>query len=521
MNAPNHSSHLAVLREQAHFEYTTKIGCGRYTRAAAKYLHDVVDTRWGLLKKPNHLGGANHWQHHAVDAILWNSGIPGQLQAIDIVSAGESKDAAPGWIADQPRYNPEDWVLSPGDDFVLPAHHCQLGSSLFWLLGAWRRSQYGEPALLDKIDRNCDHFTTKFDGDFLRFMIAMRGKDRGNGDPWQDIGGDIHWPDIEDVLAGAIDHVWAKHGLAVTPTLVGEGANVPTAALREQLLQVSARVFRPRLDRIPFAEIWNEKWMTDGNEQLVRDLAARMHQLLPELPLALDTPYEAAAGDDPTGQVLIAETSRFYGRSVARVCTPQWNRDEPNPRDMGPDCPAILASFEPRGPGATGPDVTDPLSLAHDYIQSSMAASLHGAGRFNYTYHLYHSQPGAFGGLAHGYPDQNRYPDLWDVPNADAIARAFKDVRNGLVPTFSGDTDVPVPPYDEPWIMNTVRPAIAAEYAVPRPNHPTGFPLDDGYAAWVARTQYDADKGVPQADSLSKHLAELAAELDRRAASGG
>jgi hypothetical protein len=441
---PNHSAQLAAWRQDKHFDGTTKIGCGRYTDAAAKFLHDHVDPRWRLLKKPNHLGGANHWRHHAVDAIVYLSDTPGQSTAVDLVRSGESKDADFNWWGvDEPRYNPEDCLVPTGDDFVLPPHQCLLGCSMFWLLGAYRRFRHGEPGFQDKIDRNCDYFKTKFDGDFLRMMFAMKGKDRGNGDPWAFIGGDANWPDFEEMAAGAIDYVWGKFALAVTPTLVGEGANVPRRDDKLRLMETCARIFRPRLNWVPFAEIWNERWTTDGDEGTIREMARYLHDLVPQLPLALDSPIFAADAD-PNNQ-LPAEVTRFYGGSVATVCTPQWNRDEPNPRDLGPDSPAVLAGFEGRGPGATGPDVTDPLALAHDYIQEAIASQVYGAGRFNYRYHVYHSQPGAFGGYAAGYPSQNQYPDLWTVPNAEAIASALKSVRHGQLPDVTpGEPDMPL-----------------------------------------------------------------------------
>jgi len=88
-----------------------------------------------------------------------------------------------------------------------------------------------------------------------------------------------------------------------------------------------------------------------------------------------------------------------------------------------------------------------------------------------------------------------------ELPQMPECAAAMKTISGGQEP------EMPLPMYDEPWIMNTVRPAIADKYAA------HGQPLDDGYAAWVARTQYDYHAGMSQQESLDKHLAELEAAL--------
>lgn len=67
---------------------------------------------------------------------------------------------------------------------------------------------------------------------------------------------------------------------------------------------------------------------------------------------------------------------------------------------------------------------------------------------------------------------------------------------------------MPIPPYDEAWISDTVRPAVVAKYA----EH--GAPLDDLYPVWITRTQYDYNAGTHTKEaSLEKHLAELDAAL--------
>jgi hypothetical protein len=95
---------------------------------------------------------------------------------------------------------------------------------------------------------------------------------------------------------------------------------------------------------------------------------------------------------------------------------------------------------------------------------------------------------------------------VWEQPHMPDIAKVLSGGTN-YVPEIP---EMPLPTYDEGWIMNTVRPAIVAKYD----EHQAA--VDDGYAAWVARTQYDYHAGMSQQDSLDKHLAELEAELCSR-----
>jgi len=98
--------------------------------------------------------------------------------------------------------------------------------------------------------------------------------------------------------------------------------------------------------------------------------------------------------------------------------------------------------------------------------------------------------------------------NVWEQPHMPEIAQVLKSGGANFTPV---EPEMPIPAYDEPWITNTVRPAVVQKYT----DH--GVPLDDQYPVWITRTQYDYNAGThTQEASLEKHLAELDAELATR-----
>lgn len=434
MSVPNDYPVVQQVYNSGHYDLTTKIGCGLFIEDAAYALHQV-NSRWGHLKKPNSLGGVNHWNHHGVDVVCYLSDTPGQTTAVDLIKAGESSAAEIGWNPDEPRYQSDDWYAPVGgQSFVLPPHNCKLGCSLFWLVGAVHRARNGEPHFYEKIDKNLDWIVDVLHGDYVRFFFSVYGIQA-----WNQIGADIRWSDWKPTVIEACNLAIAK-GLRLAPTLVGEGANVPTESDREWLVDQSAEILIPILQHTELVEMWNEWVVTSGQLDWIQRMAERfIDHVGPDVRVALDTPPLAMGGTGESGdrvEALQKEVTEMYAHSRANTMTPQWDRAEPNPLDMGPDCRQWIYSHEPRGPGASaGGDVSDPLPLVHDYIQSAIQGSLAYGGAYDAEGHLYHSAPGAWGGECDpAFPQENEWPDLWSPPNANEIARQLSEIRAGKLP---------------------------------------------------------------------------------------
>lgn len=510
--APNDSAIVRGTFDPARHELTTKIGCGRFTEDAAHALW-LKDEHWGHLKKPNSLGGVNHWNHHAVDAVCWRVDTPGQTQAIDIIQAGESSSAALGWNPDQPRYQPSDWYPADRpDQFVLPPHHCQLGASFFYFYGAWRRYCHGEASFQTLIDENADALVRELLATVVRTFPTVGGHvDPATGqDPWALIGSFFSWPDWDEIIESGLEYLYEKFGLLQAPTLVGEGAQFRNGDHVLEMVERAAAIFKRHREKIVFGEMWNERGVTGGDDAIVRRMSARWHQLVPEIPHALDTPMYAMGGlHEGNLQPLWDEMQRLYGGTAASICTPQWNRAEPNPLDLGPLVESMdlqLSAHEPRGPDASaGGDVHNALSLMHDFIQAAIADRVHGAGRRPYRWHFFHAEPLVWGGYCNtAYPRQNRYRFVRELPTWPTIAFYFSSVVAGQLPT--GPTPEPPEPPEPDMIPREQFAARYAEinafYASPEGlNRPGGMVIDSADpvpADVTAMTQwgYDLASGV-------------------------
>jgi hypothetical protein len=454
MSVPNHSSIVQQVYKAGHYDLTTKIGCGRFIEDVAFELHKH-DQNWGQLKKPNSLGGANHWMHHGVDVVCYKSG--NHATAVDLVKAGESSSAELGWNPDQEgRYAASDWYeQTTPSDFVLPTHQCKLGASFFWYFGAWRKHRHGEAGWQDKIDKNADWLKNTLCADYVRDFSTVGGHvDNGTGqDPWSVIGSFYHWSDWADVIGSGIDYLTDKHGLLHGITLVGEGAQFKND---DEILQMTAQmatIVKAHRSKVWFVEMWNEHEVTGGNKDIVRKMGERFFASLPDFPFALDTPNAAMGGlAEGDLQPLWDDTQSLYGGTHATIITPQWNRAEPNPLDMGPAATHLLAiSHEPRGPEASaGGNVHDPLPLMHDYIQASMAKSVHMAGPVNYSGYTAHCAPGVWGGYCNpAFPNENIYANWYDLPQAAELAHALSSIRAGHMPTGTSPPKGPPPRADQ------------------------------------------------------------------------
>lgn len=486
MSVPNDFAIVEQVYNNGHFDLTTKIGTGgQFLEPTAMALH-AHNPRYGWLKKPNSLGGANKWNGHAVDNVAY-LGEDGIVTAIDIVAAGESTSARLIWNPDylpgttHGRYIPSDWVAPQPYNFTLPTRRVGLGASLFWLIGGWISHR-------EQVVRHLDEFSFVLGADYVRTFFCCTGTK-----PWSIIGANPRWPEFAPAVRD-LQAYCRSIDLEIAWTMVGEGAGIPNGDWRALLDYANGLIEESYLD-----EMWNEYRLTGGNLATIQQMAAYWRQLRPSSRLALDTPHTAMAA--PVGEVpdgLPQEVSEMNRGSAANCQTPQWDRTQPNPRDMGPDAYDDWVSHEPAGMGSSVASSNDWLRLSNQYIMTVVAGG---------SDETFHSKPGAWGG--HCHPDfaaENQPPNIWDYDEWPRVAQAMRDVREGRVPN-GGVTPVPpqpAPPYDEGWIKESVTPAIVACYTEAKK------PLDSLYSVWIARTQFDVQPPnlLPREESLAKHVRE-------------
>ncbi len=478
---PNDFAIVEQVYNSGHYDLTTKIGTGgQFLEPVAMALH-AHNPKYGHLKKRP---GQNQWNGHGVDNVLYLSD-DGVATAVDVVAAGESTSARLQWTPDlvngHGRYTAADWMAPQPYSFTLPPRRVGLGASLFWLIGGW--IQYRE-----QVVRHLDEFKYVLGADYVRTFFCCTGTKA-----WSIIGADPTWPGFSQAVR-EVQAYCRRIDLQIAWTMVGEAAGIPNGDWRALLGYANTLIEDSYLD-----EMWNEYRLTGGNLATIQQMASYWRSLRPSSRLALDTPHYAMAA--PVGEVpdpLPAEVSEMNRGSAANCQTPQWDRTQPNPRDMGPDAYADWVSHEPAGMGSSVNSTNDWLRISNQYIMTCVAG---GADE------TCHTKPGAWGG--HCHPDfaaENQPPNVWDYPEWPRVAQAMRDVREGRVPT-GGVTPMPpqpAPPYDEGWIKDSVTPAIKACYVEAKQ------PLDALYSVWIARTQYDVQPPnlLTQEASLAKHVRE-------------
>lgn len=166
--------------------------------------------------------------------------------------------------------------------------------------------------------------------------------------------------------------------------------------------------------RVPGAheyfEVFNEPYMYGGGHggtiEMLQHHARQLRAALgPDVLISLGTPQAHMAISDLENQVRDS-----YGTCPeANLITVHWERSEHQAPALGPWAPKRRSNGEPRGPWASaGGDVSDPQVLAEDLLRSNRAG---------YEWYVYHSDPGI----------RPRAANVWDVPNATAIAAALRE----------------------------------------------------------------------------------------------
>jgi hypothetical protein len=427
MAVPNHQHIVDRVYAAGSFDLRTREGCGTLVEAACVELHRA-DPRWGHLKKHP---GQTQYNGHSHDGTLYLSDTPGQSVHVDFIAGAEGPNPSITWNPDVPRYSKSDWY-APEVTPPPPSSTCHLGCTLFWAMAGLRSHEA-------KLRRNLAWLRDVLGADYVRVFAVVGGDLFSGVDPWRDAGAFRSWADWRVLMGQLTDLCHDDYGLRVEWTLFGGRAQVPTLVDCEQVIADWLHMAAPRLGKIALVEVWNEYNINGGTSSELRHLARRLRAGLPaSVPIALSSPGTVHAC--ATDAEIHAEVAKLHdGLSEATAITPHWCRAHHVAPSLGPSAPRLRYSNEPRGPGASagGGDVDDPALLASDY-RAAIAAG--------YAGYVYHPLGGIWGGLCHGWPDQNRWPDVWSSPGASATAAQLRAIRHGSAPPV----DPPLPPIDPP-----------------------------------------------------------------------
>lgn len=429
------------------------------------------------------------------------------LSIIDFVLRHECPSAAPAWAdvtvdPETGQFYTSGRVLPnlPDGAEPIPAHHVELGCSVFGLIAMYRDHRL-------VLARNLRTIADDLGASYVRGFFTVGGDlfpapDGQLRDPWELMGAFFDTADHEEMAAEVTDFCFDQFALQVQWTLIGSRAQANSRTQQQAICDRFIRIANARADKVVRVDIWNEYRVNGGT---IPELHWIYDYLRPRLdsriPIGMSSPSNTHAGgaryDD-----LKAEVRELYGTRGDFI--PSHN-ERGESALYGPGCyrgmldrDVPVGNNEPAGPGASaGGDVTDAFTIASDYMGSIAAGD---------RYYTFHSHWGVFQGYLPYWPDPSG-EDITDEPNFAEIARTLKALKDstysGPGPTQPGGGDVPLPPYDESWLQNIVRPAVIERYSR------AGAALDDLYPTWIARTLYDHCAGMTKDASLQKHLHEL------------
>jgi hypothetical protein len=492
-------------------QYNAHASCGEFLQRVCNEPECTAE-RVGLLHKDAGENGYTfpNGERTSHDVIAWPNG-----ERVDIIQSagGHPAPGGPAWGVIPPdQWRPANvyvdvssWPIydsgTPHD--AGPTGVCQVGWGWFCLMTALAEWP-------DEAKANMEWIINEINPSCVRVMLAVEGESHATGgdpDVWRDAGVFIT-EDWENRYKQMLDVVGGL-GRQVHATVYGGRNQTPTESDRNRFHDRIIAASQGRWEAIRSFECANEykvnKWTPAEVRAMGRDLRAKLPA---GFRLSLSSPDAAHAGSgDMSNEVMEASFEELYGGSDhagANECTIHTMRDggkwsDPFSYNMFmPDLPKI--NNEPPGPGSSaGGMYTDAAGVEKDLTNTQ------GAG---WVLYMGHSEWCVWNGHlpTEYYNGWREIRNVWEQPHMPDIAKVLSGGTN-YVPEIP---EMPLPTYDEGWIMNTVRPAIVAKYD----EHQAA--VDDGYAAWVARTQYDYHAGMSQQDSLDKHLAELEAELCSR-----
>ena len=369
----------------------------------------------------------------------------------------------------------------------------------------------------DEFAQNWDWILRQINPDCFRVMLAVEGLSHGEPDCWRDAGVFIH-DDWENRFKAMLDRV-GDAGKQVHATIYGGRNQTPTEDDRRRFHDRIITASEGRWEAIRSFECMNEFQVNDWTADEVRAAGRDMRSKLPGgFRLSLSSPDAAhgGSGGNPTNEQVLASFHELYGgddHAGANEITIHTMRDGGKWSDPYSFNYALAGmpkiNNEPPGPGSSAGGMYADASTVYTDMSKTI-----GAG---WTMYVGHSEWCVWNGhLPEGYHNgwrEVRY--VWELPNMPQCAAVMLSLGAGVdpgeppptTPTEPTDPDMPLPPYDEMWITDVVRPAVVERYEA------AGHPLDDLYPVWITRTQHDYYAGMTKDASLDKHMKELDAAL--------
>lgn len=270
-----------------------------------------------------------------------------------------------------------------------------LGATLFWAPRGWKFER-------ERVQQNLQ-FLAKKGTDYVRFLGEV---------PWQGNDIDPNWPDYEQVMGELVDYIYDVCGMRSQVTLTGGGSFD-----KLQLVEKWIRIAQGRNHKIQSFECSNESFQNGPDnatiDRMAGQLRAATNQLVaPSSPAGFD-PNSVKALMGASSNFITAHLDRSPGDNGWRHVRQTWDFKDVNvPTDHN----------EPGGPASSVASYTDPLQL----VMLRASGIMCGAGAF-----VLHNGAGVS-----GQPDPNRgrTPNLWEMPNIDAIMDAVRAV-DSILPT--------------------------------------------------------------------------------------
>lgn len=485
-----HQAHPELLQANTH------ASCGEFLQRVCAEPECKAE-RVGLLSKsptengytyPNGIRGA-------VDVIAWPNG-----ERCDIIqsAAGSPAPGGPTWQVIPPEHwrpsnvwiDISSWpIYNSGVGPPLPPGPLEVDFGWFCWMTAWA-------SWPTEAQQNFDWIRQQIAPRGFRVMLCVEGQSHGTPDPWRDAGVfiDQTWDDrYKRMLDQALDG-----GFLIHPTVYGGRNQTPTHDDRRRFHDRIVAASEDRWAAIGDWEMMNEYQVNHWTAEEVRSAGLDLAGKLPgPYHLALSSPHLAHSyvdGRQPTNEEMQVSFDVLYAnQTYANLITIHTMRDGgkwSDPFAFNAFYPTVeKINNEPPGPGAS--------SGAEDTTAAEVERDLQRTRDAGWRRYVGHAEWCPWNGHlpVEYYNGWREIRMLKELPGMPACAQVLK--------TGSGEEpEMPIPPYDEGWITQTVVPAFVRLYTQ------YAHPLDSLYPVWVARTQYDVDAGLSKEESLQKHLQE-------------
>lgn len=305
-----------------------------------------------------------------------------------------------------------------------PVHATLLGCSLFYALRAFRDNW-------SNLRPNLRWIKDTLGADYIRSFWSI-GALQNLNDIWIMAGSSYTWHNLVQLARDFTVMAHDEFGLRVQWTISGGPEGFETVADLNSNCTRFLDSIRGLESKVELIEEMNEYVVNTGNEEKARHILRDMARALsPHVSnrLSLSSP-NSVMGGNPTNAEISFEVSKMYDGLPSQVntITPHWCRNPHNlslhrPPNLGSSSPEFVYCNEPRGPFSSVIQSNDLATLGGDYLNAIAA---------HYEGYTYHSDPGIWSDMIpanYKNGERGSCRNLWDVPNAEAIAAELKQIR--------------------------------------------------------------------------------------------